>query len=341
MTLRTRVEYGNRHAVETKAQSRQKLHHTQHGRQHRIRHSGSLHQYATDAGSLFLPNDTSERLGDLATLRRTNSHLSRGMVSVLFELDESAGVFGNSMNDTADTARYANQAYSSALVILMAAIFVFITVTTTAFLSAFCWKRNSVFVLQKSQQEDLEDCEMEEFHTEEVAEQDLGGSDGSEVDDSKLPLCCSSSSAQLSRDRMYQTGHWTKFLRRSRSQLLMLFSRQNPTGVRQSRSETFRTSVYKQIQHSVSNWIQVSKNDLDRAELQEAFEYIVCTISLKRIPYKAVVSKSTVNRWCFFKVSCGSGLYSSWFLVSIRVNDGCFNGLYEIVSCKRDFILCW
>lgn len=253
MTLRTRTDYGRRHDVEWKARSKQKLYHTQHGRQHRIRHSGSLHQHATDAGSLFLSYDVLEPPGDVATLRNS-SRLSGDMPSALVGPDEAPVVFVSSTNNTADTSRYANQAYSSALVILMASIFVFITVTTTAFLSAFCWKRNSVFVLQKSQQEDLEDCEMEEFHTEEVAEQDIGDSD--EMDDSKLPLCCSSSPSETrsSRERTYPPGHWTKFLLlRSRSQLLLLFSRQNTLGVRQSRSETFRSSMYRQIQHSASN----------------------------------------------------------------------------------------
>ena len=57
------------------------------------------------------------------------------------------------------------QAQSFTMVIIIASIFFFCTVALTAALIVFCKKRNSVFVLQKSDQDTDPDYEMDEYNT--------------------------------------------------------------------------------------------------------------------------------------------------------------------------------
>jgi len=55
--------------------------------------------------------------------------------------------------------------HSFITVVIIASIFLFSTMTITASLAVFCRKKNSVFVLQKCEQEDKEDIEMDEVDT--------------------------------------------------------------------------------------------------------------------------------------------------------------------------------
>lgn len=226
-------------------------HRPKHTHRHRPRHSTSLHLTVTSPS----PSAVTTRGG------------GGGGDFLLIESEGGGGVdddflkfsLRNDRNWT-DSLRSGNQAYSSVLVAFMAAIFVFITVATTVSLAAFCRKRNAVFALQKSQQEDLEDCEMEEFHTEVEETQ----SDIFEELDSRQPQqqqqqphrSCSSNRLS-SRDRMYRAAadSWADFLQRSASNFRLAMTSKDGTqvGLRNCKSETLRCTSYQLIQHSASN----------------------------------------------------------------------------------------
>lgn len=55
--------------------------------------------------------------------------------------------------------------HSFTTVVVLASIFLFVTLTVTAAVVVFCRKRNSVFALQKSEQEDEPELELEDLHT--------------------------------------------------------------------------------------------------------------------------------------------------------------------------------
>jgi len=62
--------------------------------------------------------------------------------------------------------RQVSRVQSFTTVAAIAGIFVFITVVTTAIVAVFCCKKNTVFALPKSEQDDYEEFELDDICSE-------------------------------------------------------------------------------------------------------------------------------------------------------------------------------
>ena len=105
--------------------------------------------------------------------------------TIFFPLDNSV-VMGH-RHDAAE-ASSSLRFHSLVTVGIIGVTFLAITVTTSIVLTVVCCKRNAVHVFQKSEQEDVDDVEMEELEKEEDSSDDT--TIGSSVsDDASQPLC--------------------------------------------------------------------------------------------------------------------------------------------------------
>ena len=118
------------------------------------------HNYST----MYTPNRTLYAGRDyaIATVRDSNSTANHSMSTIYAN---SNNYFFKKTRILTDMMGDKTQAQSFTMVVVIASIFFFCTIALTAALVVFCKKRNSVFALQKSEQDTDPDYEMDEYNT--------------------------------------------------------------------------------------------------------------------------------------------------------------------------------